>query len=441
MTKELSKPLLYLGLPFGGAQINKTVQGIATLKEGGSYRTNKEGERELQFPVNNKDVKTILKASVFGKYSLPEAQKYVDSGFKALNGKQTELYENTDLDFDELKDYLKYSSSQELKDDKGYVQYTDDNNNIYWYDTKNKKLYTSDYKTSSKSVDDLKKSTKKENLIEYVDNMDNLSEEDKWELYKYNIISTTENDEGKSQLTRAEQLIDKKLTTKSEYMNILEKSVKNGIEIPDQETTDKLIDNKISLNTYYNFKQDIANQKEKNKNELKKSVPLSEEAKEQKSSVSDKQKCEILQNKKYSDKDKEKIYETFVNSKDTTYQNLKSLNGKISINAYLGYKQQDIKGDDDPDSNIKGQTVSGSTKKNFLNYLSQSGLTLEEQAYLYGKRYSFNTKDDYKATADAYYNVLMNQINNAKLSEEERKSVLKSLKNVKELEDGSLVWK
>jgi len=268
--------------------------------------------------------------------------------------------------------------------------------------------------------------------------MKDISDDDKWELYKYNIISTTENDDGKSQLTRAEDLIKNKLTTRDEYMNLFNKFVEKGIDIPDQKTTDKLIENKINLNTYYNYKSDVQKQKKQNEKEFKSAFPVSKDKKEESTQVTDKQKCAILQDSKYTDKEKQKIYETFVGSDDNSYNNLKLLtDDNISINAYLDYKQQDIKGDDDPKSNIKGKTIKGSPKKNFQEYLNTSNLSDIEKAYIYGHNYSL--KDNY----NNYYTIITNQIESmrSKLNEEEIKSIYKYLYNVKELENGDLIWK
>lgn len=370
---------------------------------------------------------------------MPQAKKYIDSGFKALNPKQTEVFKNTDIEFEDLSSYINYSSSQELKDDKGYVQYTDNDNNIYWYDAKNKQVYSSDYKKISKPIDELNKTTKKGNLVEYINtNMKDISTEDKWELYKYNIISTSENDKGQSQLTRAEDLIKNKLTTKEDYMNLLDGFIENKISLPDQETTDKLIQNKINLDTFYNYNLDLTKQKEQNKAEVRTSLPISENEKENRASVTTKQKCKILENPKYSNADKKKIYTTFVSSNDDTYNNIELLtNGNISINAYLNYKQQDIKGDDDPKSNVKGKTKSGSKKENVKNYLQNSNLSDVEKAYIYGKSYSLN--DNY----NGYYDILTNQIEQIKsrITQNELRELYKSLYNVQELEDGSLQWK
>ncbi|MEG0693412.1 MAG: hypothetical protein RR444_10070 [Oscillospiraceae bacterium] len=92
-TKEIAKPLTYLGLPLGGGQIKKVVEGIGTVAKGGSYTYNNDGEKELQFPVFNKGIGEYAQGTLFGKYALPEAQKYIESGFKWLSAKQTKAYD------------------------------------------------------------------------------------------------------------------------------------------------------------------------------------------------------------------------------------------------------------------------------------------------------------------------------------------------------------
>ncbi|GEM_PF-2467589 len=91
--KELAKPASYLALPFGGGQVKKAVEGISTLNKGGSFGIDSQGRDTLQFPTE-KTVGNYAKASLFGKYSLPTAKDYIDSGFKSLSGANTEKYKD-----------------------------------------------------------------------------------------------------------------------------------------------------------------------------------------------------------------------------------------------------------------------------------------------------------------------------------------------------------
>lgn len=87
---ELMKPLSYLLLPSGGGQIKKTLQGLQTMNEGGSYKTGSEGEK-LQFAVDTKDPASWVKAALFGKWALPEGQAYISKEVNGLSEKRTEM--------------------------------------------------------------------------------------------------------------------------------------------------------------------------------------------------------------------------------------------------------------------------------------------------------------------------------------------------------------
>lgn len=87
---EFLKPLAYLALPSGGGQIKKTLQGLETMNEGGSYKMGSEGEK-LQFAVDTKDPASWVKAALFGKWALPEGQAYINKEVNGLSEKRTEM--------------------------------------------------------------------------------------------------------------------------------------------------------------------------------------------------------------------------------------------------------------------------------------------------------------------------------------------------------------
>lgn len=87
---EFLKPLAYLALPSGGGQIKKTLQGLETMNEGGSYKMGSEGEK-LQFAVDTKDPASWVKAALFGKWALPEGQAYISKEVNGLSEKRTEM--------------------------------------------------------------------------------------------------------------------------------------------------------------------------------------------------------------------------------------------------------------------------------------------------------------------------------------------------------------
>lgn len=61
------------------------------MAKGGSYKQRKEGA-SLQFAVDQENPLNWIQAGAFGKWALPEGQKYFDGG-KALDPKRTKTYE------------------------------------------------------------------------------------------------------------------------------------------------------------------------------------------------------------------------------------------------------------------------------------------------------------------------------------------------------------
>lgn len=83
------KPVMYLLPTFGMGQVAKSAEGLATVNAGGGFGLDKKGRRKLQFPVEQ-TAGNYIKAGLFGKYALPGAQEYVDSGFKTMSASKTE---------------------------------------------------------------------------------------------------------------------------------------------------------------------------------------------------------------------------------------------------------------------------------------------------------------------------------------------------------------
>ena len=385
---ELTKPLIYLGLPTGGSQLSKTAKGIKAYVEGGSYSYNKKGERQLQFPIE-KNIGNAVKATVFGKYSLPGATKYIDEGFKSLNGKETEVYEQSSIDFDEFKAYVKYSKAEGVK---------------------------------------------KQDKINYIDQM-NLSSQDKWNLYKHNIISDTERKDGTSQLSDAQYIIDNNLASEEEYMKIYSNAEKNEVEFPATETLEELKESGLSLKTYMEYKTNLTlgNRKKKAEYEKQNKMPVSKEEAEKKKTLSTEEKIDLIS--KYSDKEKAALYENYIASEDTVYQHLKILTGdNVRINSYLEYKTADLDSDKKYDGTKKGKTVPGSAEKKLKNFLDNSKFSNIERIYLYGQKYKLSNSQKQQ---------FQNYISNLGLTYEEEKEIWLDLSsnNVVEMADGSVKWK
>ncbi len=93
----IEKPVAYLALPFGGGQLKKIYEGIEGILEGGSYVVNAEGERQLQYPIytdtTGETIGNAIRATLFGRTSLPTGREWIEGGFGMLSAKQTAVYE------------------------------------------------------------------------------------------------------------------------------------------------------------------------------------------------------------------------------------------------------------------------------------------------------------------------------------------------------------
>jgi hypothetical protein len=72
--------------------MKKSMERIGTMKKGGSYSIDKDGRERLEFAVNDKSPLRHAQAATFGKYSIPEAKEYIESGFKKLSANDTQKY-------------------------------------------------------------------------------------------------------------------------------------------------------------------------------------------------------------------------------------------------------------------------------------------------------------------------------------------------------------
>lgn len=93
IARELAKPTAYILPPVGGGQIKKAAEGGSVLAEGGRYTVNSDGERQLQYAVEDPSAGDWLKTLTFGPWALPEAQEYLNSG-KSKSVGYTEAYES-----------------------------------------------------------------------------------------------------------------------------------------------------------------------------------------------------------------------------------------------------------------------------------------------------------------------------------------------------------
>ena len=145
--------------------------------------------------------------------------------------------------------------------------------------------------------------------------------------------------------------------------------------------------------------------------------------------LNDFEKSQILLDSSYTEKEKKMIYENYIGKDDTTYSNLKILTGdKVNIEDYLGYKTADLKAEDNPKSNIKGKTISGSKKKKVVEYLNNSKFSGIERLYIYGTQYSFNNSQK---------QAFVNYVESQGYTDKEKHNIYKKLQDYEEREDGA----
>ncbi|MEH7442771.1 hypothetical protein V7201_10745 [Bacillus sp. JJ1122] len=89
VAKGVQDPIFKLALPFGGAQLQKTVKGIDALQSEGAY--NKDNTK-LKYPVENDPVNAV-KGAVFGLGGLRETSDFYENERMPLGTKQTQRYE------------------------------------------------------------------------------------------------------------------------------------------------------------------------------------------------------------------------------------------------------------------------------------------------------------------------------------------------------------
>lgn len=357
ISKELSKPGYNLLPPAFGGQAKKTVEAIKTMADGGSYFYDKEGNKVLQFPTEDLSVGDKIRAGLFGKYALPTANTYSERGYKSLNAKQTKLYEETKLPYKQLLDYI----------DAGLT------------------------KTSDK--------------IDYV-NSNDMTTNQKWGIYKYNIFSSSTRKDGSSQITDADY-ITKNGVSKSDYMKLYDKAITSGIDMPTADEYDEFKALGISLKDYVDYK-----------------------IKYKGSDINDSKKLSLLLDSDYSNSNIQKIYEKYLGGDDNTEYGIMKSSG-INIKEYLKYKQQKFESDKEDDGTVNGKSVSGSKKKKVYEYVNSMKISYNQRLLLLGQQYKLN--DDERTKLAKY-------VNSMKLSKNEKLKIYSKLQGFTVMKDGTVKW-
>ena len=83
-----------MALPFGGSQAKKIVDTglLYGLNEGVEYSIDKEGGKKVKFAEDVTPTR-VTQSAMFGKWSAPTAQEYIENNFKGLTKSQTKGFE------------------------------------------------------------------------------------------------------------------------------------------------------------------------------------------------------------------------------------------------------------------------------------------------------------------------------------------------------------
>lgn len=104
---EWTKPLATLALPGFGNQLRKTLLGLYTMKQGGQYGANKNGDIVLKYAVDPDNPWSWIQAVFSGRSALPQAQDYYGKyEFESLTPEQTAVFDqikNGDIQIGNVK--------------------------------------------------------------------------------------------------------------------------------------------------------------------------------------------------------------------------------------------------------------------------------------------------------------------------------------------------
>ena len=102
--KEMMNPILNVGLPVGGGQLKKSVQGLKMFSDDHPVTGSYTDSGKLRFPVEDTPLNRA-QALVFGQYASKNAREYFDNDYAPLGEKQIQEYIDVDMP---IKDYWEY---------------------------------------------------------------------------------------------------------------------------------------------------------------------------------------------------------------------------------------------------------------------------------------------------------------------------------------------
>lgn len=177
LTKEISKPIFYVAMPFAGGQIKKTLEGASMYTHDlpGSYTSS--GKLRFEAPKN---FTGVAKSLIFGQYSSDNAKEYFDKGYMPLTEKQVKEIKDLNVS---VKEYRKYreelTNLSKIKSDKdsggkavkgssgGKKAYSIMNNDELSNKAKNYLLSQLSTSDTNETIDTLSKLPKDEEIYKY----------------------------------------------------------------------------------------------------------------------------------------------------------------------------------------------------------------------------------------------------------------------------------
>lgn len=118
--KETLKPLLYVGLPFGGGQLKKSVEGASMYLNNKDIKGSYNSKGELKFEAK-KDPLSVAKNILFGPSSSKEAQEYYSNGYAPIDKKTLDKLKKKDISINEFRQYSNHKRElglNEVKSDR-----------------------------------------------------------------------------------------------------------------------------------------------------------------------------------------------------------------------------------------------------------------------------------------------------------------------------------
>lgn len=113
------------------------------------------------------------------------------------------------------------------------------------------------------------------------------------------------------------------------------------------------------------------------------------------SQLKEKDKLAILIDAKYSNEDKQKLYELTIGNDDDLYTDILQPSN-INIDEYLKYKQQKFESDKEDDGTLEGKTVTNSKKKKVYSYVNNMNITYNQKLLILGKQYKLSDNEQRK---------------------------------------------